>query len=58
MAEDGDVRTNQILALYEQLDRCLRLANAIDDESIVRGWQAVASSYPEFHEHLDILTRS
>jgi 3-phosphoshikimate 1-carboxyvinyltransferase len=33
-------------------------ANAIDDESTVRGWQAVASSYPEFHEHLEILTRS
>jgi len=32
MAEDGDVRTNQILALYEQRDRCLRLANAINDE--------------------------
>jgi hypothetical protein len=33
MAEDGDdVRTNQILALHEQRDRCLRLANAINDE--------------------------
>jgi 3-phosphoshikimate 1-carboxyvinyltransferase len=33
-------------------------ANAIDDESTVRGWHAVGSSYPEFHEHLARLTRS
>jgi len=32
-------------------------ANAIDDESTVRGWQAVGSSYPEFHEHLARVTR-
>jgi 3-phosphoshikimate 1-carboxyvinyltransferase len=32
-------------------------ANAIDDESTVRGWQAVGSSYPEFHEHLAQVTR-
>ena len=32
-------------------------ANAIDDESTVRGWQAVGSSYPEFHEHLAQVTQ-
>jgi len=31
-------------------------ANAIAGDSTVRGWRAVASSYPEFAEHLAILT--
>jgi 3-phosphoshikimate 1-carboxyvinyltransferase len=31
-------------------------ANAIDGESVVRGWKAVASSYPEFADHLAALT--
>ena len=31
-------------------------ANAIDGESAVRGWRAVGSSYPEFHEHLALVT--
>ncbi len=32
-------------------------ANALDGATTVRGWRAVASSYPEFHEHLAVLTR-
>lgn len=32
-------------------------ANALDGESTVRGWRAVRSSYPEFHEHLAQVTR-
>ncbi len=46
MAED-DARTNQILALQDQRDRCLRLANAINDEQakgilaqMAKGYQA------------------
>jgi 3-phosphoshikimate 1-carboxyvinyltransferase len=31
-------------------------ANALDGATTVRGWQAVASSYPEFLDHLDALT--
>jgi 3-phosphoshikimate 1-carboxyvinyltransferase len=30
--------------------------NALDGESTVRGWHAVESSYPEFDEHLRLLT--
>jgi 3-phosphoshikimate 1-carboxyvinyltransferase len=30
--------------------------HALDGESTVRGWRAVASSYPEFADHLDHLT--
>ncbi len=32
-------------------------ANALDGESSVRGWRAVGSSYPEFHDHLAAVTR-
>jgi 3-phosphoshikimate 1-carboxyvinyltransferase len=32
-------------------------ANALDGESTVRGWPAVASSYPEFAQHLAQLTQ-
>jgi 3-phosphoshikimate 1-carboxyvinyltransferase len=31
-------------------------ANAVDGESVVGGWRAVSSSYPEFGEHLAELT--
>jgi 3-phosphoshikimate 1-carboxyvinyltransferase len=31
-------------------------ANALDGATTVRGWQAVASSYPEFLDHLGALT--
>jgi 3-phosphoshikimate 1-carboxyvinyltransferase len=31
-------------------------ANAIDGQSTVQGWRAVASSYPEFADHLALLT--
>jgi 3-phosphoshikimate 1-carboxyvinyltransferase len=30
-------------------------ANALDGATVVRGWKAVGSSYPEFHEHLAAL---
>jgi 3-phosphoshikimate 1-carboxyvinyltransferase len=33
-------------------------ANALDGESTVRGWRAVASSYPEFADHLAQLTNT
>jgi 3-phosphoshikimate 1-carboxyvinyltransferase len=33
-------------------------ANALDAESTVRGWRAVASSYPEFADDLARLTGS
>jgi 3-phosphoshikimate 1-carboxyvinyltransferase len=33
-------------------------ANALDGETTVRGWRAVASSYPEFADDLAMLTRS
>jgi 3-phosphoshikimate 1-carboxyvinyltransferase len=33
-------------------------ANALDSESTVAGWQAIASSYPEFAQHLAQLTGS
>ncbi len=32
-------------------------ANALDGASVVRGWQAVASSYPEFADDLERLTQ-
>jgi 3-phosphoshikimate 1-carboxyvinyltransferase len=31
-------------------------ANALDGATTIRGWRAIASSYPEFHEHLAALT--
>ena len=31
-------------------------ANALAGETVVRNWRAVASSYPEFTEHLATLT--
>jgi 5-enolpyruvylshikimate-3-phosphate synthase len=31
-------------------------ANALEGEMVVRGWRAVASSYPEFTEDLATLT--
>ena len=30
-------------------------ANAVDGETTVRGWRAVASSYPEFAVHFEQL---
>jgi hypothetical protein len=45
MAEDCDVRTNQILALVEQRSRCLRLANAINDEQAKVALAHLAEGY-------------
>ncbi len=47
MKSHGDHRIAMAMAIA---------ANALDGESVVRGWRVVASSYPEFDEHLAQLT--